>query len=47
MGARDFLALPIHRRVQCVLGGRIQFFSGLTMVDRQIALRALMDLTKR
>jgi hypothetical protein len=41
-----FLALPIHRRVQYVLGGRIQFFSGLTMIDRQTALRALMDLSK-
>jgi hypothetical protein len=42
-----FLALPIHRRVQYVLGGRIEFFSGLTMIDKQVALRALMDLSKR
>jgi hypothetical protein len=47
MAVDGFLALPIHRRVQYVLGGRIQFFFGLTMIDRQTALRALMDLSKR
>jgi hypothetical protein len=47
MPVDGFLALPIHRRVQYVLGGRIEFFSGLTMIDRQVALRALMDLSKR
>jgi hypothetical protein len=47
MAVDGFLALPIHRRVQYVLGGRIQFFAGLTMIDRQVALRALMELSKR
>jgi hypothetical protein len=47
MGVAKFLALPLSRRIKCVLDGRVQFFSGSTVVDRQIALRALMQLTKR
>lgn len=37
----EFLALPIHERVACILQGRVEFFLGTAKVDRKLALASL------
>lgn len=39
--AHEFIALPLHERIQHVLERNIQFFRGDAAVDRNGALRSL------
>ncbi len=41
--AQEFLALPIHERIQYILGREIEFFYGNSPIDRGVALRALRE----
>jgi hypothetical protein len=39
----DFFRLDIYERVRMLLGAKIEFFAGDTLVDRRIALAAMRE----
>jgi hypothetical protein len=41
----EFLHLPLHERVRCVLDRSVEFFLGKTAVDRKLALNSLRAMT--
>ena len=41
----QFMALPLHQRVQHLMDRAIAFYTGVTEIDRRVVLRSLMKKT--